>query len=559
LFTAKSPATNVKTILPHFLLFGFILFNAIKVTLYNTFVSHAFTALFFSYKFMLTLIWVLVIYFLIFKLKKPVVFVLLYLIQLLYIVATFTYFDYFHSYLHIIQSIRLFKEGMDAVAALAFPKDPRTLLFFIDLPFAVLILLKYKSITQLNTSIRFYKKVLIICGLSLLLLTETWHYAHNFSFVQLASNSQTSENLIVERYGTLANSFLDIMVYSENERLIDNLKYGKAVQAFSSMDEKPNFVIIQIESMDANVANFKYKDQYIAPFLHSLTDKSVYFPYTLSYHKGGATSDCEFSALNSVEPLDNYPAIKLTDYNYPNSLVHKLDEGGYDTKIFHGNIASYFNRDIAFPKMGFKEFYDMKRMNLKDVGWGAPDHEVFNFAENQMKNETEPFFYHVITMTSHGPFTNANYYYNNKYYDGVADVTLRNYYNSISYVDKSIEDFVNYIRANTKNTYIFIYGDHTPNISNDLYAQASLKENEKYFEFVPLFILTPDRKVYKENKKVASFLDIAPTILFNSDMPFKYKIRGMNLLDTSAALEKIPFKGEDYDRNYLFTKISSKK
>ena len=185
--------------------------------------------------------------------------------------------------------------------------------------------------------------------------------------------------------------------------------------------------------------------------------------------------------------------------------------------------------------MGFQEFDDMTKMNLKDVGWGAPDNKVFDYALQRMKTVKSPFFTYIITMTSHGPFTNASNYYHNSDYDDISDVTVRNYFNSMSYVDKSIKDFVAALQSQNKDTNILIWGDHTPNVNNEtLFKQASFTYENKYFEFTPLFILTQDKKVYKETKKVASFLDISPTILETSGISFDVKSNGLNLLQTSS-------------------------
>ena len=112
---------------------------------------------------------------------------------------------------------------------------------------------------------------------------------------------------------------------------------------------KPNYVIIQVESMDANIVNQKYKGVYVTPFLRSLTASAVYYPFAMSYHEGGGTSDSEFSIINSVEPLESYPALKLSSYDFPNSMVSKLDAQGYSTFAFHGNIGSFYNEMWHFP------------------------------------------------------------------------------------------------------------------------------------------------------------------------------------------------------------------
>ena len=158
-------------------------------------------------------------------------------------------------------------------------------------------------------------------------------------------------------------------------------------------------------------------------------------------------------------------------------------------------------------------------------------------------------------MTSHAPFTNAEKYYKNAAFEDIKDKTVKDYFLTMSYVDKSIESFVKKIRSNNKNTYIFLWGDHTPNINTESYKQAAFTLNDKYFEFVPLMIISPDSKVYKEEKKVASFIDISPTILYSSGIKFNIFSDGQNLLDKTENPSGIPYRGDSYNREKLFKDI----
>ena len=314
-----------------------------------------------------------------------------------------------------------------------------------------------------------------------------------------------------------------------------------------------------MESIDANVIDAKYKDKYIAPYLHSLSKNCVYYPYTMSYHLGGNTSDAEFSILNSIEPLQSYPAMKLPSYNYPNSFINELNKSDYTCIAFHGNVASYFNRNNAYFTMGFSHFYDIKDMHLKNKGWGASDEDVFNFAKEKLLETNKPFLSYIITLTSHASYTNFSYYYSNADYDDVKGL-VGNYLNSVSYVDVTLKKFITYIRKNIPNTYIFIFGDHTPPQINDpLYPLSSMHFHSKYFEFVPLLILTPDNIVYKENKRVACFLDIAPTILNTCGVKYSIRSDGNDLLNFKLNdFSLIPFKGEFFSRETLFEEITNK-
>lgn len=403
------------------------------------------------------------------------------------------------------QSISLFTEAFSVTRNSAVPVSPQMLTVLIDLPVFMYIAIYYPKDTALRAKFRIFTRVVVIVSLSVIISIEMWNFSQNQSLVQLTQDKFSGESPIVERYGTIADNLLNVYQNSGNKELVSQLHYGKEQSNIGITQTKPNFVILQVESMDANIINQEYKGSYVTPFLHSLSNESIYYPYTLSYHEGGGTSDSEFSIINSVESLESYPALKLSSYDFPNSMVSELSKASYDTLAFHGNVGSFYNRDIAFPKLGFNEFYDMTKMNIPESGWGVPDNEVFNFAVNKLKTIKQPFFSYVITMSSHEPFNSVRNYYNNSLYDSIQDETVKNYFNSMSCVDQSIKSFVANIESNFKDTYVIIVGDHTPNINTESYKQASFTMDNKYFEFVPLMVITPDHKVYKEENKVASF------------------------------------------------------
>jgi lipoteichoic acid synthase len=533
---------------------GFIIVNVIKLSLFNFMIIYTKSVEVLMYKMIYTLLISLILYFFITKIKIRLVLIILYAAQAIYIFAYLSYFSYFQSYLHLFQASALLTESIGPITHLSIPLNFNMLIIFIDLPLFIAVMINYRKIINLNRQWELPRKYILISSVFLILCFEGWNYFNNCFINQLGKNFFTMEPKIVQRYGTIINNITDVIFNYGGKNIIKSFKYGKAISAFAKTTSSPNFISIQVESMDSNIVNFKYNDKYITPFLHSLTESSIYYPYTLSYHKAGGTSDIEFSVLNSIEPLSDFPSIKISKYTYPNSMIKRLNMGNYYTMAFHGNKASFYSRGTAFSKMGFKEFNDIKKMSFYDVGWGAPDNDVFQYALKEIKMKKLPFFSYIITMSSHMPFTSVDNYYHNFDYDNIHETNVRNYFNSMSYVDKSIENFVDEIKLSFPNTYVLIWGDHTPDINTCDYKQASYSSENKYFEFVPLFIMTPDKIKYKENANAASFLDIAPTILYASGIKFSISSDGMNLISPQGARPKIPFKEKLYDRNELFIK-----
>lgn len=534
----------------------FILSNVLKISLFNYFLVPNADKWMLRYKLLTTLLMVVITYPILFRFKSRVLFVVVYILQLLYIIVNLSYYLYFQSYLHIEQAISNFYEGFTAVQNASAPKSPLLIVSFIDLPFFIYLTLTYFRANKLKKKLRFLIYVVVICAVCTSAITEYRHYKeHNF-LTDIAKNMFLGESRIVQRYGTLVNNAVSIYNSKNTEEYINSFKYGKEQTNEKEKAQKPNIFIIQVESMDASIVQQKHDGSFVMPYMDSLTNGSVYYPYLLSYHLGGGTSDSEFSIINSIEPLSVYPSIKLTTYKSPNSFVTRLTQTSYEVNAFHGNVGRFYNRDLAFHKFGFNEFYDIAKMNMKDIGWGAPDAQVFDFALEKSRAASKPFLSYVITMTSHGPFTNASNYYNNDAYNDIQDKMVKDYFNSMSYVDQSINAYVQSIKKEYDNAYIFIFGDHTPKIESNVFKQSSVMLEGKLYEFVPLFIITPDNKIYHEQKIAATFLDIAPTVLNASGVKFSIRSDGSNLLNPGGSVEKIPYRGLQWDRAALFNKIT---
>jgi len=537
----------------------FILLNTLKISIFNLILTDNKVAGIAQFKILYTFLLLIIIINVFFILKSRVLFLLMYLLQSIYILINISYYMFFHSYLHIMQFIMLFNEGFTAANQNAAPINLKMLIILIDLPGFILVYRNFHKIIDFRKSKRFLTVIVTCFSLVLLGGIEVKSYYNEWSLVHLVKSKYNGEKPIVERYGTVANNALGIYFNRNEKAIIDKLKYGEIQIGKENGKDKPNFVLIQVEAMDSNIIDKKYNGYSITPFLNSLKDSSVYYPYVLSEHMGGGTSDIEFSVINSIEPLEGYAAQKLSNYNYPNSFIKILRKNNYSAIGFHGNKGSFFNRNITFPKMGFERLVDMDDMGLKDVGWGAPDKDVLNYAFLHMSKMNSPFISYIITMTSHGPFTNAGKYYENNAFEEVENVNIKNYFNSMSYVDKVLEDFVTRIKNKFKNTYILIYGDHTPSIRDREYMQASFDYDGKYFEFVPLFIITPDGMKYTEKSRIVSMLDFSPTLLKLSGVEFRVKSDGVNLLDFNSEWKGIEYKNVVYKREFLYKMVEGKK
>jgi lipoteichoic acid synthase len=477
-----------------------------------------------------------------------------YCLQTVYLAVNMSYHLSLMGYLHVSQYFGLWSEGFDLVKHSALPHDARLWYVVADVPLFICMLVWYGKFSSMNRRF-FIKPSLVAAAAAIVLLVIQWDPV-KFSPVQAMKDPYSSDLSVVREHGLFVFNIADLFNYSDTRRHIRSLSYGPEVSSAETTVVHPNILAIQIESLDAFIIDTKYKNRFITPFLHDLSRKSVYYPFVLSYHEAGSTSDCEFSTINSVEPFDDLPSMKLRNYEYPNSMARRFAGKGYTVEAFHGNRGTYFNRAAAFKKMGFGRFHDMFSMGLREVGWGVPDRAVFDFVKTRLLSQREPFFYYIITMTSHEPFTLARPYYQNNFFHTIRNESTRDYFNVMSYVDREIQEIVRSVQNSHPNTYLFIFGDHTPIIQKDVYQRASFIADGRVFEFVPLFIVTPDSRVSRETASAGSFTDIAPTMLAASGIPYTLRSNGADLLKDPLPNSIIPYRGMAYSRSELFKKIS---
>jgi lipoteichoic acid synthase len=486
--------------------------------------------------------------------RRRFLFIVFYVGQMLYMAVNLSYHFSFDGYLHISQYLGLCSEAFDLVKHSAVPGDVRLLWVLADVPFAVGLFLSYSSLSIIPPRIRVR---ILLYGCIASLIVFFWRTdATRDTIARVMNDPYSSDISVVNKYGLFAFNIVDLVNYHDGIRLIKRISYGPEVSSDGRAAPHPDIVTVQVESLDAYIVEAVCKNVFIAPYFHELASTSVYYPFMLSYHEAGSTSDCEFSTINSIEPFESYPSIKIRNYDYANSFLPRLTAAGYENIAFHGNRGSYFNRSAAFKKMGFSRFYDIFGMGLHETGWGAPDKSVFDFITAKLRAQREPFFYYVITMSSHEPFTLTRSYYRNDSFKSIDNVQTRDYFTVISYVDREVREFVRNVRNIRPGAYIFIWGDHTPVIGKDIYKRASFPADNKIFEFVPLFIITPDSQVFRETRYAVSFVDVAPTVLAASGSAYRIRSNGTNLLARSLKDGPIAYRGGEYMRSDLYKRIN---
>ena len=268
-------------------------------------------------------------------------------------------------------------------------------------------------------------------------------------------------------YGFINISFQDLsMMLHSNQKHNVSVKY----QHFPGVNEKYskfqnyNLILIQVESLDYNVFKMKYKGVYITPFLAKLSKEAINCENYFSQHQNG-TSDADFSLLTSRYTKLFGTAFETLNLHVFSALASTLRNSGYNTIAFHGNRGKYFNRNIAFKIMGFEDFFDASHF-ISDGRiryYAVKDVDFFDKAADDILSFKYPFFSYLITLTSHDPFTSLPKDERNGNFSNIENEHVKNYFESIHYVDNSIRHFFKKLKKSKilDHSIVVIVGDHT--------------------------------------------------------------------------------------------------
>lgn len=239
--------------------------------------------------------------------------------------------------------------------------------------------------------------------------------------------------------------------------------------------EMPHIIAIMNESFaDLSViSDFKTNTEYM-PFFNSLSEDSIKGNLHTSIF--GATtpnSEWEFLTSNTMAfvpkrtvPYQQYVLRK----SY--SLASILKEQGYTTSAIHCYHPQGYNRNLAYPRLGFDSFLHIN--TLKDLTYIreypsdlSTYKNIISIFEN--KKEGEKIFNFTLTMQNHGSYTDENFpstviAENGEY------PRVNQFLSLIKIADEALEYLIDYFSNYSEPTMIVFFGDHQPYVEDEFYT-----------------------------------------------------------------------------------------
>ena len=245
--------------------------------------------------------------------------------------------------------------------------------------------------------------------------------------------------------------------------------------------KRPNVIAVINEAFsDPQVLGDIETNEDYMPFIHDLMKNgNCVSGTTYASIVGGQTANTEYEFLtgNSMAFLPKGTvAFQLYLRHAMPSLVTELKSEGYTgNSATHLQKARNYNRDKAYPLLGFDKFYDYTNMGVPFVKMrnNATDQctydNITHDYEQQRKSTDAPYFGYTMTIQNHSsydvPFDNFD---DKRIVVENADAPDLGYYLSlIKYSDEMFENLINYYKNTDEPTVILLTGDHQPRIHDE--------------------------------------------------------------------------------------------
>ncbi len=319
-----------------------------------------------------------------------------------------------------------------------------------------------------------------------------------------------------------SNGITEVLDYTKEH-------YAEPDKSMFGIAKGKNIIVLHLESFQQFLINMKVDGQEVTPFLNSIFDNQATISFDNFFHEvgQGKTSDAEnmletgtfglpqgslFTELGSDNVFQAAPAILKQSQ-------------GYTSAVFHGNVASFWNRDHVYKNLGYDNFFDRSYFEEADetLGYGILDKNLFSESVGYLEHLQQPFYTKFLSVTNHTP-----YYTDDKNFDfpglNTGNSTVDNYVRTAHYLDQSLEQFFTYLKASGiyQNSMFVIYGDHfgISNSDNKDLATVLGKDEKTWSEFddaqmqrVPLMLHIPGYTNGKVSHAYGGEIDVLPTLL----------------------------------------------
>ncbi|MDR6156685.1 phosphoglycerol transferase MdoB-like AlkP superfamily enzyme [Chryseobacterium sp. SLBN-27] len=299
--------------------------------------------------------------------------------------------------------------------------------------------------------------------------------------------------------------------------------------------EKPNVIMITLESFSADFMKTFGNNQNLTPTLDSLANQSILF--TNMYATGTRTVRGMEALSLAVPPTPGNSIVRRKENDNLTTVGSIFSQKGYDTSFLYGGDGYFDNMNNYFGNNGYTivdrkrnsfvgEDYQSPRIPIDDKevtfenAWGISDENLYDQVIKQADKKFavgKPFYDFVMNTSNHRPYT---------YPEGKIDIPSGSgREGAVKYTDYAIGQFFKKIKNKPwyKNTIVIIVADHCASSAgkNDI-------DVAKYH--IPAMIVNLNNKEPFRIEKMCSQIDLYPTLFSLLEWTYESNLYGKNVL-----------------------------
>lgn len=414
---------------------------------------------------------------------------------------------------------------------------------------AILFVVRKKLTASQALSMRFGKRSLFF--LAFMLLPVAGYFLVNNRFKNSSNNNYVNElggNGIYEFGAAFWNNEIDYNTFyatrndTANFALLrhllqqpnatftsDPLSIERRIKN-DSPEHRWNIVLISVESFSGDYFKRFGNTENITPFLDSLIPHGLWFD---QFYATGTRTVRGLEALSmAIPPTPGQSIVRRPDNDDMFTMGSVLKDKGYDCNYIYGGNAFFDNMGKFFGNSGYTV---LDKRDIPDslihltTAWGADDEAAFDYTIQQCDKSFgsgKPFFNHIMTVSNHRPYI---------YPEGRIDISPahQSIQGAVKYTDYAINKFINDAQQKPwfNNTLFVIVSDHCAKSA----GKTDLPVNRYH---IPCIIYAPQLIKPAIENRLASQIDLAPTLLGMLNLNYTSRFLGYDLYKINAGSER---------------------
>lgn len=277
---------------------------------------------------------------------------------------------------------------------------------------------------------------------------------------------------------------------------------------------RPNIIFVILESWSADMLDSFAGCGIVTPGFRQLAAEGILLD---SMYASGDLSDEGMLALFSgfpALPLGISLIVQPDKFKDLPCIGKEFQKAGYKTSFLYGGQLSYGNIKAYMYYNRFDKILEGKDFdaNIPRGKLGVHDEFLYTRQLSELRNEKEPFFVAMFTLSSHSPY---DFPMKKKFFCGDDET---NYVNGIFYADSALFDFVQKAKKEKwfDNTLFIITADHSHR--SPLHW---VQQQPEYRRIPMLFYGNVIKEEFRGSRceKVCSQIDLAAALLKQTDLP----------------------------------------